>query len=114
MNVSSLTLWLSDFHTVQFSVSSGWFLFLNLLSFFWLCKEEQYIHLRLHVSESPASQFLTTLCGLPLSHQSLGVEVLCDVLLLIALQGLSLLINFAWIQVLFMGSAIAGSKDMSF
>ena len=27
--VSSLTPWLSDFHTVRFSVSSGWFLFLN-------------------------------------------------------------------------------------
>ena len=29
MNVSSLSPWLSDFHTVQFSVSSGVFLFLN-------------------------------------------------------------------------------------
>ena len=29
MNVSSLSPWLSDFHTVRFSVSSGWFLFLN-------------------------------------------------------------------------------------
>ena len=29
MNVSSLTSWLLDFHTVQFSVSSGCFLFLN-------------------------------------------------------------------------------------
>ena len=29
MNVSSLTPWLSDFHTVWFSVSSGWLLFLN-------------------------------------------------------------------------------------
>ena len=28
-NVSSLTPWLSEFHTVQFSVSSGCFLFLN-------------------------------------------------------------------------------------
>ena len=27
MNVSSLTPWLSDFHTVQFSVNSGWFCF---------------------------------------------------------------------------------------
>ena len=45
MNVSSLTLWLSDFHTVQFSVSSDCFLFLNLLlSFFWLCKEAQCIY----------------------------------------------------------------------
>ena len=40
MNVSSLTPWLSDFHTVQFSDVSGRFLFLNfLLSFFWLCEE---------------------------------------------------------------------------
>ena len=31
MNVSSLTPWLSDFHTVQFSVTSGCFSFLNLL-----------------------------------------------------------------------------------
>ena len=29
INVSSLTPWLSDFHTVRFSVSSGCFLFLN-------------------------------------------------------------------------------------
>ena len=29
MNVSSLSPWLSDFHTVQISVSSGCFLFLN-------------------------------------------------------------------------------------
>ena len=29
MNVSSLSPWLSDFHVVQFSVSSGCFLFLN-------------------------------------------------------------------------------------
>ena len=35
MNVSSLTPWLSDFHTVRFSGSYGYFLFLNLLlSFF--------------------------------------------------------------------------------
>ena len=40
INVSSLTPRLSDFHhTVQFSGSSGWLLFLNLLSFFWLCEE---------------------------------------------------------------------------
>ena len=50
MNVSSLTPWLSDFHTVRFSVSSGYFLFLNLLlSFLWLCKEAQCIYLRLHL-----------------------------------------------------------------
>ena len=45
MNVSSLTVWLSDFHTVQFSGSSGCSLFLNwLLSFFWLCEEAQCIY----------------------------------------------------------------------
>ena len=51
MNVSSLTPWLSDFHTVQFSVSAGCFLFLNLLFFFWLCEEAQCVYL-------PASLFL--------------------------------------------------------
>ena len=39
LNVSSLTPWLSDFHTVQLSGSSGYCLFFNLLSFFWLCEE---------------------------------------------------------------------------
>ena len=38
MNVSSLSPWLLDFHTVRFSGSFGYFLFLNLLlSFFRLC-----------------------------------------------------------------------------
>ena len=50
MNVSSLTAWLLDFHTVQFSVSSGCFLFLNLLPFFWLCEEAQCVYLHLHLS----------------------------------------------------------------
>ena len=51
MNFSSLTPWLLDFHTVRFSGSSGWFLFLNLLlSFFWLCEEAQCIYLHVHVS----------------------------------------------------------------
>ena len=37
MNVSSLTPWLSDFHTVRVSGSSGYVLFWSLLlSFFWL------------------------------------------------------------------------------
>ena len=49
MNVSSSTPWLSDFHTVQFSVSSGCFFFLNLLSFFWLCEEAQCVYLHLHL-----------------------------------------------------------------
>ena len=49
VNLSSLTPWLSGFHTVRFSVSSSCFLFLNLLlSLFWLCEEAQCIHLCLH------------------------------------------------------------------
>ena len=49
MNAASLIPWLSDFHTVQFSGSSGCFLFLNSLSFFWLCEEAQCIYLHLHL-----------------------------------------------------------------
>ena len=50
MNVSSLTPWLSDFHTVWFSVSSGCFLFLNLLlSFFWLFRAAKCTYLCLHL-----------------------------------------------------------------
>ena len=44
-----LTPWLLDFHTVWFSGSSGCFLFLNLLSVFWLCKEARCIYLLLHL-----------------------------------------------------------------
>ena len=52
MNVSSLTSWLSDFHTVWFSCISGYVLFLNLLlSFFWLFKEAKCIHLHLHLHQ---------------------------------------------------------------
>ena len=53
MNVSSLTPWLSDFHTVQFSVSSGCFIvFKLLLSFFWLCEEAQCVYLCLHLGQN--------------------------------------------------------------
>ena len=42
--ISSLTPWLSNFHMVWFSSSSGYFLFLNwLLSFFWLCEKTEYL-----------------------------------------------------------------------
>ena len=52
MNVSSLTSWLSDFYTVQFSGSSGDFLFLSLsLSFFWLFEEAKCIHLCLYLGQ---------------------------------------------------------------
>ena len=53
MNVSSLSPWFLDFHTVRFSVSSGCFLFLNLLlSFFWLCEEAQCVYLYLHLGQN--------------------------------------------------------------
>ena len=44
MNVSSLTPWLLDFHTVQFSGIYAYFLFLNsLLSFFCYCARKQSV-----------------------------------------------------------------------
>ena len=43
VNVSSLTPWLSGFHTVRFSGSSGCFLFVYLLLSFRLCKGGKYI-----------------------------------------------------------------------
>ena len=52
MNVSPLTPWLSDFHTVQFSGISGSFLFLNwLLSFLLLWEEAKYIYLCLYLGQ---------------------------------------------------------------
>ena len=52
MNISSWTPWWSDFHRVQFSVSVGCFLFLNLLSSsFWLCEEAQCVYILLHVGQ---------------------------------------------------------------
>ena len=57
MNVPSLTPWLSNFHTLQFSGSSGCSMFLNwLLSFFWLCKEAKHIYQCLHLHQN--SKFL--------------------------------------------------------
>ena len=61
MNVSSLTPWLLDFHTIWFSGSSDCFLFLNLLSFFWLCEEAKFIYLCLHLGWSPWDDFKTTM-----------------------------------------------------
>ena len=52
LNVSSLCPWLSDFHTVRFSGSSGCFLFLKLLlSLFWLFEEAQCIYLYLRLCQ---------------------------------------------------------------
>ena len=55
MNVSSLPPWLSDFHTVWFSVSFGCFLFLNLLSSFWLCEKAKCISLCLNLGQKSPS-----------------------------------------------------------
>ena len=75
LNVSSLTPWLLDFHTVRFSGSSGCFLFLNLsLSLFWLFEEAQCIYLRLHLGQK--LQFLIYLNELKfLTLMSLNVTV---------------------------------------
>ena len=61
MNVSSLTPWLLDFHTVRFSVSSGCFLFLNFLSFFWLWEEAQCVYLHLHLGHKAGYEVLQPL-----------------------------------------------------
>ena len=54
VSVSSLSPWLSDFHTVRFSVSSGcFFVFKLLLSFFWLCEEAHCVYLCLHLGWKP-------------------------------------------------------------
>ena len=60
MNVSFLTPWLSDFHTVRFSDRSGCFLFLNLLlSFFWLCEEAKCVYLCLHLGQKSGPPFFS-------------------------------------------------------
>ena len=69
MNVSSLTHWLSDFHTVRFFVSSGCFLCLNsLLSFFWLCEEAQCVYLCLHLSRKSRTILITSKMKAPESY----------------------------------------------
>ena len=57
MNVSSLTPWLLDFHTVQFSVSSVCLLLNLLLSFFWLWEEAWCIYLCLHLGQKSPTIF---------------------------------------------------------
>ena len=71
MNISSLTKLLLDYHTVQFSGSSGYFLFLNLLlSCFWLCKEAKCIYLCLHLGQK--STVFTDCPILAYWNQSIG------------------------------------------
>ena len=52
MNVS-LTLWLLDFHTVQFSDSSGCSLFLNWLFILLLVVRGSEVYLHLHLGQKP-------------------------------------------------------------
>ena len=52
LNVSSLTPWLLDLHTVWYSGRSGYFSFLNLLLPFWLCEEAKCVYLHLHIDRS--------------------------------------------------------------
>ena len=70
MNVS-LTPWLLDFHTVQFSVSSGWlFFFFDLLLSFWLFEEVQCVYLRLHLGQKSGEAFKITFpCPLPVPEE---------------------------------------------
>ena len=75
MDVSSLTTWLSDFHTVWFSGSSCCFLFLNLLSFFWLCKEAKCVYLHLHVGQKS-----TLLYSFDFSHITLKFSLFKHIL----------------------------------
>ena len=63
MNGSSLAPWLLDFHIVQFSDSSGCFLFLSvLLYFFWLYKEPQCVHLPLHLGQKSCHWYFIMHC----------------------------------------------------
>ena len=75
MNVSSLTPWLLDSHTVRLSGRSGDFLFFNLLlSFFWLCKEAKCVSLCLHLGGKSILLFIayldTVTAGSPISGPS--------------------------------------------
>ena len=54
MNVSSLTTWLSDFHTVRFSGRSGFFfVFKFVVVLFWLCEEAKLFTYASILSMSP-------------------------------------------------------------
>ena len=93
MSISSLTAWLSDFHTVQSYVSSGHFLFLNLLlSFFWLCKKAQCVYLRLHLGRKSEIGNLDASCFLSIwleARKSAFLTVCLDHLVFIAVNSVS-------------------------
>ena len=62
MNVSSLSPWLSDFHTVQFSVSSGCFFFLNCCPSFDCVRRDT------------VSTYTSILAGSPPQHSFLNIK----------------------------------------
>ena len=59
MNVSFLSPWLLDFHTLRFSVSSGCFLFLNCCPSFGCVRRHSVSTYTSILSGSPAFHFLT-------------------------------------------------------
>ena len=58
MNFSSLSPWLSDFRGSIFCQFCLFFVFKLLLSFFWLCKEVQYVYLHLHLGQKLQERIL--------------------------------------------------------
>ena len=52
MNVSSLTPWLSDFHTVQYSGRSVFFFLIGGCCVFWLYEKVKCIYLCLHLGQN--------------------------------------------------------------
>ena len=65
INVSSLSPWLMDFSTVQFSGSSGYFLFLYLLlSFFCLREGTKCIYPLFHIGQKSLLQDISNMTNL--------------------------------------------------
>ena len=56
----SLIPWLSEFHAVWFSGTSGCLLFFNLLLSFWLYEQVKDFYLCLHVGQNSSLNFLKT------------------------------------------------------
>ena len=62
MIVASLSPWLSYFHTVPFSDSSGCHLFWDVVTVvLWLYEEAKYVNLRLHLDQKSNLSFLRSL-----------------------------------------------------
>ena len=92
LNVSSLTPWFPDFHTVQFSLSSGGFFVCFLLSILWMCEEAQCIYLGPHLGRKSIRHFFYTIGLFFLSHN------LSMSLLLASTSGNFLFISFKFLN----------------